>query len=91
MTDNLVLKIKENAERVDKELGKLFEGSRDEDIKVIFDAEKYSLLGGGKRIRAFITIEVCRMQNGEFRMQNCQLACCLPAARGDENHRRNLR
>lgn len=64
MTDNLVLKIKENAERVDKELGKLFEGSRDEDIKVIFDAEKYSLLGGGKRIRAFITIEVCRMLGG---------------------------
>ena len=64
MTDNLVLKIKENAERVDKELGKLFEGKTDEDIKVIFDAEKYSLLGGGKRIRAFITMEVCRMLGG---------------------------
>ena len=56
MTDKLILKIKENAERVDKELEKLFEGQTDEDIKIIFDAEKYSLLGGGKRIRAFITL-----------------------------------
>ena len=76
MTDNLNIKIKEAAELVDSELEKLFDGDTDEDIKIIFDAEKYSLLGGGKRIRAFITMEICRVLGGNEQAA-LRFACAL--------------
>ncbi len=37
----------------------------DGDLQVLFDAEKYSLLGGGKRIRPFIVNEVCKALGGD--------------------------
>ena len=35
--------------------------TEDEDLKVLLDAERYSLLAGGKRIRPMLTIEFCRL------------------------------
>ncbi len=35
-------------------------------LKIIMDAQKYSLLGGGKRIRPFLVNEVCRMLGGSI-------------------------
>ena len=37
------------------------------DLKIIKEAQKYSLLGGGKRIRPFIVNEVCRMLGGDIK------------------------
>ena len=41
--------------------------------KGVLEAMRYSLLGGGKRIRAFLTLEVCRSLGG-------QLQTAIPAA-----------
>ena len=41
--------------------------SDDEDIRVLLDAERYSLFAGGKRIRPLLTLEFCRMFGGEER------------------------
>ena len=55
--------IVENAERVEEELIACF-GEENVRTQVIFDAEKYSLLGGGKRIRPFLVTEFCRLFGG---------------------------
>ena len=34
--------------------------------KVLYDAMRYSLLGGGKRLRAIMTLEFCRMCCGDY-------------------------
>ena len=39
--------------------------TEDEDLKVLLDAERYSLLAGGKRIRPMLTIEFCRLFGGD--------------------------
>ena len=39
--------------------------AEDEDLKVLLDAERYSLFAGGKRIRPTLTLEFCRMFGGE--------------------------
>lgn len=39
--------------------------TEDEDIRVLLDAERYSLFAGGKRIRPLLTLEFCRMFGGE--------------------------
>ena len=48
----------------------------DEDLQILFDAEEYSLLGGGKRIRPFLVNEVCRMLGGDERA-SMPFACAL--------------
>lgn len=37
----------------------------DDDLKILFDAERYSLFAGGKRIRPMLTLEFCRLFGGE--------------------------
>lgn len=37
----------------------------DEDIKVLLDAERYSLFAGGKRIRPVLALEFCRLFGGD--------------------------
>ena len=39
--------------------------AEDEDIRVLLDAERYSLFAGGKRIRPLLTLEFCRLFGGE--------------------------
>ena len=39
--------------------------SEDEDIRVLLDAERYSLFAGGKRIRPILTLGFCRLFGGE--------------------------
>ena len=62
--ETLKLAIAKNAERVEQELISCF-GEENFRTQVIFDAEKYSLLGGGKRIRPFLTVEFCRLFGGD--------------------------
>ncbi len=51
-------------------------GGRDEELQVLLDAEAYSLLGGGKRIRPFLVNEFCRMLGGDPRA-SMPFACAL--------------
>ena len=55
--------IDENA-RFTEETLKLCSQGDDEDYGLIFDAQRYSLLDGGKRIRPFLANECCRMLGG---------------------------
>ena len=57
-------KIKVNAYLTEKALESYGQGA-DADLQEIFDAQAYSLLGGGKRIRPFIVNEVCIALGGQ--------------------------
>ena len=53
-----------NAENVNAELEKIYPA--DQGIaSVLYDAERYSLLAGGKRVRATLVLEVCKMLGGK--------------------------
>ena len=56
--------IKSDAALTEKALEGYLSGG-DERVPVIFDAMRYSVLGGGKRVRPFLAIEFCRMAGGK--------------------------
>ena len=59
--------IEKDAAAVHARLSELYpEGSRT--TKVLYDAQKYSLLAGGKRIRPVLVMETCRMLGGDVRV-----------------------
>ncbi len=64
-----------HADRVEAALAS-YTQARDEDLQILFDAEDYSLLGGGKRIRPFLVNEVCRMLGGN-ECASMPFACAL--------------
>jgi geranylgeranyl pyrophosphate synthase len=64
---SLELALKENCELTEKALASFFEDKSESGcLGIIMQAEKYSLLGGGKRIRAFLVNEVARMFGGDL-------------------------
>lgn len=64
----LEARIKENSEALEKELVTYFENKKiNESAKPFLATQKYSLLDGGKRIRPFLTNEVCLMLGGDLR------------------------
>ena len=56
--------IKQSAKQTEALLESLCH-DRDKELQDLFDAERYSLLGGGKRIRPFIVNEICRALGGD--------------------------
>lgn len=58
--------IKTDAELMETELKKRLSFA-DEKIPVIFDAMRYSVLDGGKRVRPFLVIEFCKLAYGDPR------------------------
>jgi geranylgeranyl diphosphate synthase type II len=56
-------RIAENSRATEESLRGYFQ-IEDGDLGEILDAETYSLLGGGKRIRPFLVNEICRMLGG---------------------------
>ena len=67
--------LSENSERVERALER-FCSETDEDFGMVMDAERYSLLGGGKRIRPFLVNEFCRALGGDIEA-SMPLACAL--------------
>ena len=64
MTDeSLALLINRTATVTEAAMKKYY--SEDEDIRVLLDAERYSLFAGGKRIRPLLTLEFCKMFGGD--------------------------
>ena len=51
-------------------------GNDDSALELIFDAERYSLLSGGKRIRAYLVFELCRMF-GKGEKEAAPFACAV--------------
>lgn len=63
--DNLNEALKNNSLATEEALCSFFEDKSERGcLKLIKDAQTYSLIGGGKRIRPFLTNEVCRMLGG---------------------------
>ncbi len=56
--------IQKTATEFEEVFGKLFE-FEDDDLSPVSDAMKYSALSGGKRIRPFILVSVCKMFGGK--------------------------
>ena len=54
----------DNAKKVNAELEKIY--PEDTGVaRILYDAERYSLLAGGKRVRAALVLESCRMFGGQ--------------------------
>ena len=62
----LFAKMRECAETVDGYLDSIIDTS-DADIASVAQSMKYSLFAGGKRIRAFLVLEFCRLFGGEIK------------------------
>ena len=73
--NTLETRIRDNADATERTLSHIMEG-RDGDLQRIFDAQSYSLLGGGKRIRPFLVNEFCRALGGDP-MVSMPYACAL--------------
>ena len=73
--ENLKDRLTENAQRVEAALSGYLDKT-DEHYGVIFDAERYSLLAGGKRIRPFLVNECARVL-GASEEQSMPLACAV--------------
>ena len=64
--ENLALSaLNEAREAVETELEKIYPEKSDGCASVLYDAIRYSLLSGGKRIRATLVIETCKMLGGD--------------------------
>lgn len=62
----LEVRLTENSDALEAALTEYFEKKNiDKGVSAFLATEKYSLLGGGKRIRPFLTNEVCRMLGGD--------------------------
>ena len=58
----------QNSKDTEQALIEFFERKDDRgSLKIITDAQKYSLLGAGKRIRPFLVNEICRMLGGDVK------------------------
>ena len=64
MKMDITQKIQENSALTEEAL-RSYCGRRDEDLQIILDAQSYSLLDGGKRIRPFLVHEFCRALGGD--------------------------
>ena len=64
MEEMLVSALKQNAKRVEEHLSSVF-ADTDADFSVISDAQLYSLMAGGKRIRPFLVYEFCKLFGGD--------------------------
>ena len=58
-------KLKNNAQVVEEALESCYNYSNSY-FQQLIEAQKYGLLGGGKRIRAFLVLEVCRLFSGDI-------------------------
>ncbi len=72
---NFELSLKECAQKCNRYLAEYY-GNCDEMLKLISDAQQYSLLSGGKRIRAYLTFELCKMY-GETEDKAAPFACAI--------------
>ena len=62
-TEILELLLHRNATLVESAMREYY--VEDEDLRVLLDAERYSLFAGGKRIRPTLTLEFCKLFDGE--------------------------
>ena len=54
----ILTRFKENAALIEAEINRIL-SARDESYGVLYSSMLYSAQGGGKRVRPFLTLEVC--------------------------------
>ena len=64
MFDNLKIKLASNSSRIDFALSSYLQVDNCESVP-LNDAQRYSLIGGGKKIRAYLVMELCRILGGD--------------------------
>ena len=64
MFENIKRKLTDNSLVLENALSRYYKDSSDPN-KSLIEAQRYGLLGGGKRIRAFLVMEICRIANGD--------------------------
>ena len=64
MFENIKNKLLQNSIIIENALLEYYSFA-DKDYSFLIEAQKYGLLGGGKRIRASLTLEVCRLLGGD--------------------------
>lgn len=62
--NDLKLRIKDDADLMERTLEEYF-SINDDKYPVLFDAMRYGVLDGGKRVRPFLALEFCRLFGGE--------------------------
>jgi len=65
MNERLRIALKNNSDLIDDQIKLVYSDLTDRDTEEVRNAELYSLLAGGKRIRAFLVNEFCRACGGE--------------------------
>ena len=75
MKTDITQRIQENSALTEEAL-RAYCLRNDEDLQVILDAQSYSLLGGGKRIRPFLVHEFCRALGGDVAVAT-PFACAI--------------
>lgn len=75
MTNRISQAIRNNSDQTEAAL-RTYLSQTDPQIGVIYDAMRYAVLGGGKRIRPFLVLEFCRMYGGNDAAA-LPLACAL--------------
>lgn len=63
MTNKILAALTDNAKHIESAL-KDYLSKTDDKYGILYDAMRYSALGGGKRIRPFLTLEFCRLYGG---------------------------
>lgn len=63
--NQILTRLKENANLVEAEINRVL-SVRDESYGVLYSSMLYSAQGGGKRIRPFLTLEVCKALGGNI-------------------------
>lgn len=66
MFENIKEKLSKNAQTIEDALASYYDCD-DKDYGELIESQRYSLLGGGKRIRAFLVLEFCRLFGGDER------------------------
>lgn len=66
MFEDIKEKLSQNSRIIENALSEYYNYT-DEDYPLLIDAQRYGLLGGGKRIRASLVFEVCRLFGGEIK------------------------
>ena len=66
MFENIKEKLAQNSLLLESALADYYDFT-DKDYALLLDAQRYGLLGGGKRIRAFLVLEICRLYGGDIK------------------------
>ena len=67
MTQTFEHRLQEYRAYIEQYLSELFGDTSEEPHKKLYDAMRYSLLAGGKRLRPILTFEFCRISGGNWK------------------------